>query len=130
MSFTDKLSKIAADALGGMASIVVGTVVSFDQESRTATVRATHRSGRGYDFFEVPWPSSPTGLFANAPVLEAPGRPGTHTVIGFRGSDTGCPVILSAYDPFHAGNTRQRDRRSLESYATRSDRAAIGRLRP
>lgn len=128
MSFKEKLSNLVTSALGDIAPIIAGTVVSFDHELRVATVRTTHRSGNGFDYYELPWPQTPHGIFANAPTTEAPGRPGTNVIIGFRGFDWSYPVLLTAYDPLHYTGTRLRDRRRLTTYTTRTDKAVIGNI--
>lgn len=128
MAFKDRLSGIVSKALSDIAPIVVGTVVSFDTKTNTATIRTTHRSGRGSQYYELPWPKTPNGIFANDPQVESSARPGTHAVIGFRGFDWNYPVLLSAYDPFYPVNTRMQNRRDLASWTTRSDKAIIGKI--
>jgi hypothetical protein len=127
MSFSDRISAIAAKILSNIAPIVVGAVVSFDSKTHTATIKTTHQSGKGSDFYELPWPSATGGIFSHDPVVETKSHPGTHVVIGFRGFDWNYPVVLTAYDPFYPVNTRVKHRRELKSWNTRGDKVLIGK---
>lgn len=128
MNLKDKLSNLVTNALFDIAPIQAGVVISFDHDSNLATVRCTHRSGRGFEFFELPWTQPGHGLFLADPVPEAPGVPGTHVVLGFRGFDWNYPILLSAYDPLYRTGTRERIKRRLHSYTTRTDKTISGQL--
>lgn len=114
--FADKLKDIVDKSLARLAFPVAGVVVGFDHATHLASIRTTHRSGRGYQFYELPWVLEPSGVFAPDPGV------GTHVIVAFRGCDSSYPYIQSAYDPLYYSNTRQRNRRSLQTYTPRMDR--------
>ena len=114
--FSDKLKDIVDKSLSTLASPIAGVIVGFDHATHIASIRTTHRSGRGYQFYELPWLLGPTGVFAPDPPM------GTHVVVAFRGSDSNYPYIQATYDPSYFSNTRQRNKRDLANYTPRMDR--------
>lgn len=111
-----------------MAPITAGVVVSFNHSTNLATIRCTHPSGRGFKYYELPWNLSGNGIFLADPTPETDMLPGTHAVVGFRGSDYNYPILLASYDPMYASVTRKRNKRNLSSYTTRTDKAIAGSM--
>lgn len=124
----DKLDNIVGNVVRGLAPIQAGVITAFDKDTNTATVRCTHRSGRGFTFYEIPWILSGKGTIAAGPRVETPLISGTHVVLGFRGSDWSYPILLNSYDPVFKSTRREEEKRNIDSYTTKTDRSMFSEL--
>lgn len=114
--FSQTIHSIVDSSFAKISLPESGVVVGYDHETMMAQITTVNKSGQGNRVIEVPWPSTPGGIFASAPTIGV-----TQVTVAYRGGNYCEPTVLNAYDPTHYVGRRERECRSVDNYTTKAD---------